>query len=61
MGVLEASFLKAIHPNSRFGLDRFTPLHVDDLYMLYNDLLRNFEFLITGVPNCYIKYQKDAL
>lgn len=48
--------IKAIHPNSRFGSARFTPLHVDDLYMLYNDLLRNFEFLITGVPNCYTRY-----
>lgn len=53
--------IKAIHPNSRFGLARFTPLYVDDLYMLYNDLVRNFEFLITDVPNCYIKYQQDGI
>ena len=51
--------IKAIHPSSRFGIAMFTPLYVDDLYMLYNDLLRNYEFLITGTPNCYLKYQAD--
>ena len=49
--------IKAVHPKSRFGLAKFTPLYVDDLYMLYDDLLRNFEFLITDVPNCFEKYQ----
>lgn len=49
--------IKAVHPNSRFGASNFTPLYVDDLYMLYEDLLRNFEFLITGIPNCYKKYE----
>lgn len=53
--------IKAVHPKSRFGIARFTPLCVDDLYMLYNDLLRNFEFLITDVPNCYMTFQQDAL
>lgn len=45
--------IKAVHPNSRFGVAKFTPLYVDDLYMLYDDLLRNYEFLITGKTNCY--------
>lgn len=45
--------IKAVHPNSRFGIAKFTPLYVDDLYMLYDDLLRNYEFLITGKANCY--------
>ncbi|MDO8413475.1 MAG: hypothetical protein Q7S51_06785 [Gallionellaceae bacterium] len=48
--------IRAIHPNSRFGAAKFTPLYVDDLYMLYNDLLRTYEFLITGVPNSYMVY-----
>lgn len=48
--------IKAVHPNNRFGVSKFTPLYVDDLYMLYEDLLRNFEFLITGIPNCYKQY-----
>jgi hypothetical protein len=45
--------IKAIHPNSRFGPAKFPPLFVDDLYMLYNDLLRTYEFLITAQPNSY--------
>ncbi len=49
--------IKAVHPSSRFGVAKFTPLYVDDLYMLYNDLLRNFEFLITNQPNCYTNYE----
>jgi hypothetical protein len=53
--------IKATHPNSRFGSAKFTPLYVDDLYMLYNDLLRNFEFCITGEPNCYRRHYRDAL
>lgn len=48
--------IKALHPNSRFGTAKFVPLYVDDLYMLYNDLLRNFEFLITNKPNCYKEF-----
>ncbi|HKY22539.1 MAG TPA: hypothetical protein VJM31_15105 [Vicinamibacterales bacterium] len=40
--------IKALHPNSRFGPASFTPLYVDDLYMLYDDLLGTIEFLITG-------------
>jgi hypothetical protein len=49
--------IKAVHPNSRFGPAKFTPLYVDDLFMLYNDLLRTFEFLITGKPNSYAEFQ----
>lgn len=48
--------IKAIHPNSRFGAAKFTPLYVDDLFMLYNDLLRTYEFLIAGVPHGYKGY-----
>lgn len=49
--------IRAIHPSSRFGEAKFTPLYVDDLFMLYNDLLRNYEFLITGKINCYAEFQ----
>jgi len=49
--------IKAVHPSSRFGVAKFTPLYVDDLYMLYDDLLRNYEFLITGQTNCYEKFK----
>lgn len=49
--------IKAVHPSSRFGVAKFTPLYVDDLFMLYDDLLRNFEFLITGKINCYAEHQ----
>jgi hypothetical protein len=48
--------IKAIHPNSRFGTAKFVPLYTDDLYILYDDLLRNFEFLITNKPNNYENY-----
>jgi len=47
--------IKALHPDSRFGTAKFVPLYVDDLYTLYNNLLRNFEFLITNEPNSYRK------
>lgn len=53
--------IKAVHPNSRFGPAMFSPLCVDDLYMLYNDLLRTFEFLITGKPDCHADFQGDEL
>jgi len=53
--------IKAVHPSSRFGTAKFTPLYVDDLFMLYNDLLRNYEFLITGQVNCYEKYDDGVL
>ena len=46
----------AVHPSSRFGVAKFTPLYVADLYSLYDDLLRNYEFLITGRVNCYAQY-----
>lgn len=49
--------IKAVHPSSRFGVAKFTPLFVDDLFMLYDDLLRNYEFLITGQANCYAQYE----
>lgn len=49
--------IKALHPDSRFGTAKFVPLHVDDLYMLYNGLLRNYELLITGKPNCFKQYE----
>jgi hypothetical protein len=52
--------IKAVHPNSRFGSASFTPLYVDDLFMLYNDLLRTFEFLITGKPNAYEQFSSEA-
>lgn len=51
--------IKAMHPNSRFGTAKFVPLYVDDLYMLYDDLLRNFEYLITNKPNSYKYYYED--
>ena len=53
--------IKAVHPNSRYGLAMFSPLNVDDLYMLYSDLLRTFEFLITGKPNCHEDYGSGEL
>jgi hypothetical protein len=53
--------IKAVHPNSRFGPAMFSPLYVDDLYMLYNDLLRTFEFLITGKPNCHEEFAGSEL
>lgn len=53
--------IKAVHPSSRFGTAKFTPLYVDDLFMLYNDLLRNYEFLITGQVNCHEKYDNSVL
>lgn len=49
--------IKAVHPSSRYGIFKFTPLYVDDLFMLYNDLLRNYEFLITGQANCYAEHE----
>jgi hypothetical protein len=52
--------IKAVHPNSRFGPASFTPLYVDDLFMLYNDLLRTFEFLITGKPNAYEEFSGES-
>lgn len=49
--------IKAVHPNSRFGKAIFAPHYVTDLFMLYNDLMRNYEFLITGKPNCYQEFK----
>lgn len=48
--------IKTVHPKNRYGISKFVPLYVDDLYMLYNDLLRNYEFLITSKANCYLEY-----
>ncbi|MDR8394382.1 hypothetical protein NC796_24755 [Aliifodinibius sp. S!AR15-10] len=49
--------IKAVHPDSRFGKAMFVPHYVTDLYMLYNDLMRNYEFLITGKPKCYQEFE----
>jgi hypothetical protein len=49
--------IKAVHPDSRFGKAMFATHYVTDLYMLYNDLMRNYEFLITGNPKCYQEFE----
>lgn len=49
--------IEAVHPHSRFGKSMFVPHYVTDLYMLYNDLMRNYEFLITGKPEYYQKFE----
>ena len=49
--------IRAVHPESRFGKAMFVPHYVDDLYILYNDLLRNYEFLITGKSECYQEFE----
>lgn len=48
--------IKAVHPKSRFGTAMYVPGYISDLYQLYNDLIRNYEFLITNKPNCYKNY-----
>lgn len=49
--------IKALHPLSRFGTAKFVPLYVDDLFMLYNALLRTYEFLITGTPLYFRQFE----
>ena len=41
--------IKALHPQSRFGIFPFAPLMVDDYFFLYEDLREVFVFLLTGI------------